>query len=119
MNLLATAPGSDKKMRLDLFLKASRLVLRRSLAQELCDAGYVKVNDFPAKSAKDIKAGDAVEIRRRNRILTVKVRQIPGNKQVSRNDAASFYEVVSEGVLADISLESPFESEDSSKSPAP
>ncbi len=88
-------------MRLDLFLKASRLVLRRSLVQQFCDAGRVKVNGLPAKSGKEIKAGDVIKLRRRERILTVKIRQVPASKQVSRNDAADLYEVVSEETTTD------------------
>ncbi len=88
-------------MRLDLFLKASRLVLRRSLAQQFCDAGRVKVNGLSAKSGKEIKAGDTIKLRRRERILTVKIRQVPATKQVSRNDAADLYEVVSEETLTE------------------
>ena len=49
-------------MRLDLFLKASRLIARRSLAQKFCDAGLVKVNDLTAKSSREIKVGDEIEI---------------------------------------------------------
>ncbi len=93
-------------------------MLRRSLAQQLCDAGYVKVGGSPAKSARDIKAGDTVEIRRRNRLIKVKVKLVPNTKQVSRNDAASLYEVLSEETLADSSLDALFESEDISSSPA-
>ena len=49
-------------MRLDLFLKASRLILRRTLAQEFCDAGRVKVNDVKAKSSREVKELDEIEI---------------------------------------------------------
>jgi len=83
-------------MRLDLFLKASRLVLRRSIAQQFCDAGRVKVNGLSAKPGKEIRQEDTIELRRRDVTLTVKVKQIPGSKQVSRTDAAGLYEVVSE-----------------------
>jgi len=94
-------------------------VLRRSLAQQFCDAGRVKVNGLKAKSGKEIKEGDEIEIRRRDRLLTIKVKQIPSSKQVSRNDASSLYEVLSEEVLTDTSLGPLFESEDSSSNPAP
>jgi len=98
-------------MRLDLFLKASRLVLRRSLAQKLCDAGYVKVNGRPAKSGKEIKAGDLIDLRRGDRIIKVKVRQLPMSKQVARNDAADLYEVLSEETSPDFSPDVSVESE--------
>lgn len=79
-----------------MYLKASRLILRRSLAQEFCDAGLVKVNDLKAKSSREIKPHDEIEIKRRNRLLKVRVLQIPQSKQVSRNDAAQLYEILAE-----------------------
>ena len=88
-------------MRIDLFLKASRLILRSSLAQDFCDAGRVKVNDLTAKSSREIKAGDEIEIRRHNRRLKVRVLQIPKTKQVSRGEAPNLYEILSEEVLDD------------------
>ncbi|MGI9035471.1 MAG: S4 domain-containing protein [Pyrinomonadaceae bacterium] len=89
------------KMRLDLFLKASRLMLRRALAQEFCDAGLVKVNDLKAKSSREIKPDDEIEITRRRRILKIRVLQIPKSKQVSRAEAANLYEIISEESLDD------------------
>ena len=86
-------------MRLDLFLKASRLILRRTLAQEFCDAGRVKVNEAKAKSSRDVKELDEIEIRRNNRILKVRVLQVPNTKQVSKQTAANLYEVLSEEIL--------------------
>ena len=85
-----------KNMRLDLYLKASRLVLRRSLAQEFCDAGLVKVNNLTAKSSRETKPDDEIEIKRRNRILKVRVLQIPKSKQVSKDEASNLYEIISE-----------------------
>ena len=49
-------------MRLDKFLKVSRLIKRRTVANEACDAGRVKVNDKPAKASTQVKAGDVIEI---------------------------------------------------------
>ncbi|MGI8494753.1 MAG: RNA-binding S4 domain-containing protein [Pyrinomonadaceae bacterium] len=86
-------------MRLDLFLKASRLILRRTLAQEFCDAGLVKVNNLKAKSSREVNTNDEIEIKRRNRLLKVRVLQIPKSKQVSRTDAANLYEIISEEIL--------------------
>ncbi len=88
-------------MRLDLFLKISRLIPRRSLAQEFCDAGLIKVNGFAGKSSKEIKESDEIEIRRRNRITTLKVLKVPAQKQVSRSDAAVLYEILSEETAED------------------
>jgi ribosomal 50S subunit-recycling heat shock protein len=88
-------------MRLDLFLKTSRLILRRSLAQKFCDANLVKVNGQAAKSSKEIKAGDEIEIKRGNRLLRARVNELPDKKQVSREAAANLYEILSEEILAD------------------
>lgn len=86
-------------MRLDLFLKASRLILRRSLAQDFCDAGLVKVNELTAKSSREIKPGDEIEIKRPRRLLKVRVLQVPKTKQVSRTEATNLYEVLNEEVI--------------------
>lgn len=83
-------------MRLDLFLKTSRLIARRSLAQEFCDAGLIKVNGAAAKSAKEIKENDEIEIRRRHRMTKLKVARIPFKKQVARDEAANLYEILAE-----------------------
>lgn len=88
-------------MRLDLFLKASRLILRRSLAQKFCDANLVKINDLPAKSSREVKLNDEIEIKKGNRLTRVKVVQIPDKKQVAKHEAASLYVVISEETLAD------------------
>ena len=88
-------------MRLDLFLKASRLIVRRSLAQKFCDANRVKVNGAAAKSSKEIKTADEIEIRRGNRLTKLKVLEVPAQKQVSRERAANLYEIISEETLGD------------------
>ncbi|MBA2731755.1 MAG: RNA-binding S4 domain-containing protein [Acidobacteria bacterium] len=86
-------------MRLDLFLKASRLVMRRTVAQVLCDAGVVSINGAPAKSSRAVKVGDEISLRRRNHLLTVRVLSLPATRQTSRSDAASLYEILSETVV--------------------
>jgi ribosomal 50S subunit-recycling heat shock protein len=92
-------------MRLDLFLKASRLVLRRSVAQQLCDGGVVSVNEIPSKSAREVRSGDRISIQRRDRKLVVRVVSIPATKQVARADAPSLYEVISDtGVKQDLTF---------------
>jgi ribosomal 50S subunit-recycling heat shock protein len=83
-------------MRLDLFLKASRLCLRRTVAQEICDAGLVQVNGRAAKSAHTVKPGDEIVVRRRNLETHVRVLSVPENRQQSRRNATSLYEVISE-----------------------
>ena len=86
-------------MRLDLFLKVSRLCPRRTLAQELCDAGFVLLNGKAAKSAHTIKAGDEITIRRRDRELVAHVLKAPETKNVSRRDADQLVQILSERVL--------------------
>ena len=88
-------------MRLDQYLRASRLVLRRTVAQELCEAGAVSVNGAPARSSRAVREGDELTVRRRGRALTVRVLSLPQTKQVSRADAPSLYEVVSDTELND------------------
>ena len=86
-------------MRLDLFLKASRLILRRSLAQKFCDANKVSVNNLKAKSSREIKTGDEIEIKKGNRSTRIKVLQVPDKKQVAKHEASNLYEVLSEEVI--------------------
>ena len=83
-------------MRLDLFLKTSRLCPRRGVAQELCDAGFVLLNGRPAKSAHVVKAGDEISLRRRDRLLVARVLEVPTRSQVSRRESATLVEILSE-----------------------
>jgi ribosomal 50S subunit-recycling heat shock protein len=83
-------------MRLDQFLRASRLVLRRAVAQELCEAGAVELNGAAARSSRAVREGDEIRIRRRGRLLTVRVAAVPAVRQPSKADAAALYEVVSD-----------------------
>ena len=87
------------QMRLDLFLKASRLILRRSLAQQFCEAGLVKINGLSAKSSREVKLNDEIEIKRSNRLTKIKVLEVPTQKQFSRQSAADLYEIISEEFL--------------------
>jgi ribosomal 50S subunit-recycling heat shock protein len=86
-------------MRLDLFLKLSRLCPRRTVAQQLCDAGFVLLNGLAAKSAHSVKPGDELTVRRRNRETVVRVTSVPAGRSVSRRDANSLVEVISEREL--------------------
>jgi ribosomal 50S subunit-recycling heat shock protein len=83
-------------MRLDLFLKASRLCLRRTVAQELCEAGAVSVNGAQAKPARNLHVGDEITLRRRNRLLTARVRALPATRQTSRSESSTLYEIISD-----------------------
>ena len=80
-------------MRLDKFLKGSRLIKRRTVANEVSDMGRVFVNGNPAKPAKQIKENDSIEIEYATRTTKAKVLKVPtGN--VSIQQAQEFYEIV-------------------------
>ncbi len=82
-------------MRLDKFLKVSRIIKRRSVANEVCDMARVFVNNNPAKPAKQLKEGDIIMIEYKTRVLKAKILKIPtGN--VSINEASSLYEIIEE-----------------------
>ena len=81
-------------MRLDIFLKLSRLIPRRPLAKKFADAGLICVNGAPAKSSKDIAVGDTIEIDRYDRITKVEVIKVPKTKQTSKKDAAELYRLI-------------------------
>lgn len=80
-------------MRLDKFLKVSRLIKRRTVANEVSDTGRITVNGSTAKAGKQLKEGDIIEIEYANRTVKVKVVKVPtGN--VSVQEAPSLYEVL-------------------------
>ena len=82
-------------MRLDKFLKVSRIIKRRTVANEACELARVTINGKPAKPAKDVKIGDVIGIRFGDKDAFFKVLNVPtGN--VSKSDADSLYEVVQE-----------------------
>ena len=86
-------------MRLDIFLKLSRLVSKRTLAKEFTKKGLVTVNATEAKASYDVKVGDEIEIRTFNRLLKLKVLEVPAKKQVSKQAAKDLYEVLSEEII--------------------
>ena len=65
-------------MRLDKFLKVSRLIKRRTVANEACDAGRVLVNEKPAKASLNVKTGDIIEIQFGTNSVKVKVLDVQG-----------------------------------------
>ncbi len=81
-------------MRLDKYLKVSRLIKRRTIANEACDGGRVSVNGKVVKASYDVKVGDVIEIRFGSRVLNVRVTDV--REQVGKSDAATLYEVVSQ-----------------------
>ena len=76
-------------MRLDKFLKVSRLIKRRTVANEACDAGRVLVNDKPAKASVKVKQGDIIEIQFGTR--TVKVDVIDIKDTTKKEEAGDLF----------------------------
>ncbi|HGC9891310.1 TPA: RNA-binding S4 domain-containing protein [Streptococcus agalactiae] len=81
-------------MRLDKYLKVSRIIKRRPVAKEVADKGCVKVNGVLAKSSTDLKLNDQVEIRFGNKLLTVKVLEMKDSTK--KEDAIKMYEIINE-----------------------
>ncbi len=81
-------------MRLDKYLKVTRLIKRRTVANEACDAGRVSVNGKPARASYDVKEGDMIQITLGARPLTVRVLKV--TEFAKKEDAAANYEVVEE-----------------------
>ncbi|MDD6408449.1 MAG: RNA-binding S4 domain-containing protein [Oscillibacter sp.] len=76
-------------MRLDKYLKVSRLIKRRTVANEACDNGLVTVNDKPARASYEVKEGDRISLRFGARIITVEVLSV--QETVRQSEAAALY----------------------------
>ena len=76
-------------MRLDKYLKVSRLIKRRTVANEACDNGLVTVNGKPARASYDVKVGDQISLRFGQRIVTVEVLDV--QETVRQADAGTRY----------------------------
>jgi len=81
-------------MRLDLFLKWSRVVLRRTLAKDTCDAGRVTVNGQEARAGREVHVGDTVSVRLPRRQFSFRVRSIPSHAP-SKEGAREMIEILS------------------------
>lgn len=79
-------------MRLDKYLKISRIIKRRTIANEACDAGRVMVNGKVARASYDVKVGDVIEIEFGTRTVKVQVLQVA--ETVKKDDAVSLYKII-------------------------
>lgn len=79
-------------MRLDKFLKVSRLIKRRTVANEACDAGRVSINGKTAKASSAVKAGDVIEIQFGTRAVKAEILSI--NETVKKEEAAQMYKLL-------------------------
>jgi hypothetical protein len=81
-------------MRLDKYLKVSRIIKRRPIAKEVADKGRIKVNGILAKSSTDLKINDEIEIRFGNKNLLVRVLEMKDSTK--KEDTAKMYEIIKE-----------------------
>jgi ribosomal 50S subunit-recycling heat shock protein len=81
-------------MRLDKFLKVSRLIKRRTLAKEVSDQGRISINGQQAKASANVKVGDELSIRFGQKIVTVKIERI--QETTRKEDAAGMYSIIKE-----------------------
>lgn len=81
-------------MRLDKYLKISRIIKRRTVANDACDASHVTVNGKPAKASYDVKIGDIITVTFGQRSMRVRVLEL--KESTKKADAQGMYEVISE-----------------------
>lgn len=79
-------------MRLDKYLKVARIIKRRTVANEACDASHVSVNGKPAKASYDVKLGDIIEVGFGSRVMRVRVLDVKDSTK--KADAQEMYEVL-------------------------
>lgn len=80
-------------MRLDKYLKVSRLIKRRTVAKDVCTGGKVEINGKVAKAGSEVKVGDKLSIRFGDKVLEVIIKDVQENVRAS--EASSLYEVLS------------------------
>lgn len=81
-------------MRLDKYLKVSRIIKRRTVANDACDADHVTVNGRRAKASYDVKVGDILEITFGQRTLKLRIKEV--RDTVAKADASAMYEIIEE-----------------------
>lgn len=81
-------------MRLDKFLKVSRLIKRRTVANDACDAQRISVNGKSAKASYDVKIGDQITVAFGNKAVTVRVLEI--KETTKKSESAGMYEIIAE-----------------------
>lgn len=79
-------------MRIDKYLKVARLIKRRTIANEACDAGRITVNGRVVKASYDVKEGDIIEIKLGERITKAEVTAVA--EHITKNDASSLYRII-------------------------
>ena len=82
-------------MRVDVFLKQTRLIKRRPLAKELCEEGAVSINGAVVRAGREVSPGDTLELNLRNRQLAVEIVDIP-SRPPSAAHASDFYRIITD-----------------------
>lgn len=86
------AKGPIGSMRLDKYLKVSRIIKRRSVANEACDTGHVMLNGKESKAGAEVKVGDIISVRYGERLTQYEV--VTLNEHVLKADAAGMYRII-------------------------
>ncbi|MGE6261261.1 RNA-binding S4 domain-containing protein [Heyndrickxia sporothermodurans] len=86
-------------MRLDKFLKVSRLIKRRTLAKEVADQGRITINGQTAKASSNVKVGDELTVRFGQKLITAKIDNL--QESTRKEDAADMYSIIKEERLQD------------------
>lgn len=88
-------------MRLDKYLKVSRIIKRRTIAKEIADNGRIQINDRIAKSSTKLEVGDIIKIQFGNKIVEIKVLLLLDSTK--KLDATNMFEIVSEERISEVS----------------
>ena len=91
--------NEEQRMRLDKFLKISRIIKRRTIAKEVSDKGRIQVNGLVAKSSSDVKVGDELTISFGNKTMIVKIDKIV--ESTKKEETKEMYTVISEMLKSD------------------
>ncbi len=89
-------------MRLDKFLKVSRIIKRRTLAKEVADQGRILINGEQAKASSNVKIGDTLTIRFGQKLVTARVNDL--KETTKKEDASELYEIIKEERIEDSQL---------------
>ena len=81
-------------MRLDKYLKVARVIKRRTIAKDILDLGFVKINDRIAKPSREVKVGDVLELTLGERILKIEVKAI--NAYAKKENSSEMFEIIEE-----------------------
>ena len=90
--LTGRSPGKDNIMRLDKYLKVSRIIKRRTVAKEASEGGRVTINGKVAKPSSEVREGDVLEIRFGEKMARFRILQVA--EVVRKNDAGAMYELL-------------------------